>query len=218
MSGRNHLIRKSESIGRESTDDLSFVGRVFTSQLGKKSSLTPIKKLLQDICHVQTEFCQGNTMRWGIAWTFDESFQFAEQCQSHAASQKAKRKESNRAPICISFEAQHSFQFIKDYLENDLIRELNVSTDWPSCMEWRMRAGKYCFALRSGMRQHGILIHSSRDMQERSNHFLRFVLTGKIFSSFNRPSSVPMHGYGMPTKIYGLINVDDVDKSMHSHH
>lgn len=23
-----------------------------------------------------SEFCQGNTMRWGIAWTFDESIKF----------------------------------------------------------------------------------------------------------------------------------------------
>ncbi len=50
--------------------------------MGKKSSLDQIHKYLQSINHIDTEFCQGNTMRWAIAWTFDETFQFPEQSQS----------------------------------------------------------------------------------------------------------------------------------------
>lgn len=41
--------------------------------IGHKSSLVPLKKLLRDtnvISFKQTEFCQGNTTRWGLAWTF----------------------------------------------------------------------------------------------------------------------------------------------------
>ena len=63
----------------------NFSFRIFTSQLGKKSSLDPIEKSLQDIRHIDTEFCQGNTMRWAIAWTFDETFHFPQQCQSRKA-------------------------------------------------------------------------------------------------------------------------------------
>jgi methyltransferase len=59
--------------------------RVFTSQLGKKSSLDQIQNYLKDIQYIHTEFCQGNTMRWAIAWTFDETFHFPEQCQSQKA-------------------------------------------------------------------------------------------------------------------------------------
>ncbi len=58
--------------------------------MGKKSSLDQIKKCLKDIHHIDTEFCQGNTMRWAIAWTFDETFHFPEQCQSRQAFKALK--------------------------------------------------------------------------------------------------------------------------------
>lgn len=47
--------------------------KVFTSMLGHKSSLAPIQNELnaQQICNfATTQFCQGRTMRWAIAWTF----------------------------------------------------------------------------------------------------------------------------------------------------
>jgi len=53
--------------------------------LGKKSSLKQLEKCLKDIHHIDTQFCQGNTMRWAIAWTFDETFHFLEQCQYREA-------------------------------------------------------------------------------------------------------------------------------------
>lgn len=44
--------------------------------VGHKSSVAPIKASLKEagvssLC--ETEFCQGRTMRWGLAWTFCES-------------------------------------------------------------------------------------------------------------------------------------------------
>ncbi|BFZ18937.1 hypothetical protein BsWGS_21976 [Bradybaena similaris] len=53
--------------------------RVFTSMVGKKSSLVPLKAELlhQKVAKFSTtEFCQGKTMRWGIAWTYDSSVTF----------------------------------------------------------------------------------------------------------------------------------------------
>ena len=76
MSGR---IRKFINKEWNLFIELNFCFRVFTSQLGKKSSLDQIKISLKDIQHIDTEFCQGNTMRWAIAWTFDEAFHFPEQ-------------------------------------------------------------------------------------------------------------------------------------------
>lgn len=41
--------------------------------IGHKASLLPLKKLLREtdvVSFKQTEFCQGNTTRWGLAWTF----------------------------------------------------------------------------------------------------------------------------------------------------
>lgn len=47
--------------------------KIYTTMIGHKSSLPPLKKLLREIGVVsfkQTEFCQGHTTRWGLAWTF----------------------------------------------------------------------------------------------------------------------------------------------------
>lgn len=47
--------------------------RIYSTMIGHKSSLNPLKKLLREINVVsfkQTEFCQGHTTRWGLAWTF----------------------------------------------------------------------------------------------------------------------------------------------------
>ncbi|XP_055344158.1 RNA N6-adenosine-methyltransferase mettl16-like [Paramacrobiotus metropolitanus] len=45
--------------------------KIYTSMLGKKSSLTPLKTLLHSkhLAFTTTEFCQGRTMRWGLAWS-----------------------------------------------------------------------------------------------------------------------------------------------------
>ncbi len=58
-------------------DSLKYKNKVswFTSMLGKKSSYTPILNELETLglgigSIRKTEFEQGNTIRWGIAWTF----------------------------------------------------------------------------------------------------------------------------------------------------
>lgn len=48
--------------------------KVFTTMLGHKSSVLRLIRYLAT-CNItnvtQTEFCQGNTTRWGVAWSFD---------------------------------------------------------------------------------------------------------------------------------------------------
>ncbi|GFS12673.1 methyltransferase-like protein [Elysia marginata] len=64
--------------------------RVYTSMLGKKSSLAQLKEELrhQKVTKFSTtEFCQGKTMRWGLAWTFDSSVTFP---RSQFEARKAK--------------------------------------------------------------------------------------------------------------------------------
>nr|CAG4636937.1 EOG090X04JL [Ceriodaphnia reticulata]SVE72878.1 EOG090X04JL [Ceriodaphnia reticulata] len=56
--------------------DLKNCVRIFTSMVGHKSSLAPLKALLKEAevsSWCETEFCQGRTRRWGLAWTFCES-------------------------------------------------------------------------------------------------------------------------------------------------
>jgi len=47
--------------------------KIYSVLLGHKSSVSPIKQFLSEknvASFVTTEFCQGKTMRWGVAWTF----------------------------------------------------------------------------------------------------------------------------------------------------
>lgn len=47
--------------------------KIYTTKVGHKSSLDAIKKHLREAgvkSFKQTEFCQGHTTRWGLAWTF----------------------------------------------------------------------------------------------------------------------------------------------------
>ncbi|CAN7984870.1 unnamed protein product [Ixodes hexagonus] len=46
--------------------------RIYTVMLGKKSSVKQVMAELneQGVNCTSTEFCQGKTMRWGVAWTF----------------------------------------------------------------------------------------------------------------------------------------------------
>ncbi|XP_060085604.1 RNA N6-adenosine-methyltransferase METTL16-like [Ylistrum balloti] len=53
--------------------------RIYSSMIGKKSSLPPLKEELRRLKipkFTTTEFCQGKTMRWGLAWTFDHNVNF----------------------------------------------------------------------------------------------------------------------------------------------
>ncbi|CAF3854538.1 unnamed protein product [Rotaria sp. Silwood2] len=131
--------------------------RVFTSQLGKKSSLKQIQNCLHDIRHIDTEFCQGNTMRWAVAWTFDETYHFPEQCQSREAFKalkKTERKEMNRTPISIQFEPKYSFNFIKDYLEKHLFNELNLKWTSLSSYAWIFDAYENLWSHQRQRRRH----------------------------------------------------------------
>nr|SVE71619.1 EOG090X04JL [Daphnia similis] len=59
--------------------------RLFTTMVGHKSSLIPIKALLKEAgaCSWnETEFCQGRTTRWGLAWTFCDNIVLANTSQS----------------------------------------------------------------------------------------------------------------------------------------
>lgn len=49
--------------------------RVFTTMIGIKNDVSVLVKELRGLGvtnYVETEFCQGRTTRWGLAWSFDE--------------------------------------------------------------------------------------------------------------------------------------------------
>ncbi|XP_060521193.1 U6 small nuclear RNA (adenine-(43)-N(6))-methyltransferase [Cylas formicarius] len=60
-----HIIKESKELG----DQL----KLCSSMVGHKSSLPHLKAFLRELevrSFKETEFCQGNTTRWGLAWTF----------------------------------------------------------------------------------------------------------------------------------------------------
>ncbi|KAJ8977955.1 hypothetical protein NQ317_008147 [Molorchus minor] len=59
------LIDESKNINRRI--------KVYSTMIGQKSSLPPLKKALREASVTsfnESYFCQGNTTRWGLAWTF----------------------------------------------------------------------------------------------------------------------------------------------------
>lgn len=69
--------------------------RVYTVMVGHKSNLNKVKELVKMVKPVKmrtTEFCQGRTTRWGIAWTFSDD--------SHLISSALQpRKEQSKPPF-----------------------------------------------------------------------------------------------------------------------
>lgn len=66
-----------EFVKKMISDSLVLKGKIkwYTSMVGKKSSLKPLKLYLEENGvkkHTMTIFKQGKTTRWGIAWTFTE--------------------------------------------------------------------------------------------------------------------------------------------------
>jgi methyltransferase len=50
--------------------------RIYTTMLGKKKSLVLLKDYLINTKKIDNisdaQFCQGHTMRWGLAWSFSQ--------------------------------------------------------------------------------------------------------------------------------------------------
>ena len=81
-----------EFVKRMIEDSLKLKGKIlwYTSMVGRKSSLKPIIRYLKSNnidSFVNTDFKQGKTMRWGIAWSFTETV---------AVKKCAAKKESNK--------------------------------------------------------------------------------------------------------------------------
>ncbi|CAH1985585.1 unnamed protein product [Acanthoscelides obtectus] len=63
------LINESKELGTKI--------KIYSTMIGHKNSLPPLKKLLRETevkSFSEAEFCQGNTTRWGLAWTFCDNF------------------------------------------------------------------------------------------------------------------------------------------------
>uniref|UniRef100_A0AC35TV99 U6 small nuclear RNA (adenine-(43)-N(6))-methyltransferase n=1 Tax=Rhabditophanes sp. KR3021 TaxID=114890 RepID=A0AC35TV99_9BILA len=74
--------------------DLSNKINLFTSLVGKKSSIALLLPKLKEINHKVYEIIQGKTMRWIIMWSFDEKFEFPD-IQQGSTKRKIQSKKTN---------------------------------------------------------------------------------------------------------------------------
>lgn len=100
--------------------------RIYTSMLGKKSSLTALKTYLKEHCVtnvITTEFCQGRTTRWGIAWSLTPAMYLAKVPQYE---RKSGRKPSGHS-VGYTFPKNDklSYKFFEEILEK-LFKQLQI--------------------------------------------------------------------------------------------
>jgi len=92
---------------------------VYSSMLGKKTSLAALKEELRAngvSKYSSTELCQGRTMRWALAWSFDSSIQFPK-----SEFESRKEKPPLRLVVApgaggVAHEVHALAQFIKDLM------------------------------------------------------------------------------------------------------
>ena len=95
--------------------------------LGFKSSISPVIAMIKKIgakSWTKTEFCQGRTMRWAVAWTFLESIQLEK-----LAPQKTKKQPPLKFPIiCESWTSKGKKYSIPVIMDNilELFSQLEV--------------------------------------------------------------------------------------------
>lgn len=88
--------------------------------IGHKSSLEPLLEELKknDIKSIsQTEFCQGRTVRWAIAWTLTE-----DKLKNYSPLSRSKLPK----PITWLFESKHFFNECAEHVIPQLLSQLKV--------------------------------------------------------------------------------------------
>ena len=114
--------------------------RVYTVLLGHKSSLSPLKQHLTSMSvtsFVSTEFCQGKTMRWGLAWTFVPNIDLKQVFN-------AKTKKDKQKPFSVTIDkpesmpqneygAQAFYHRIKSWLESIHVEVSDQKSSRLSC-------------------------------------------------------------------------------------
>ncbi len=113
------LIKDSERFGANVN--------VFTSMLGHKASVNKVKAELSAVAGIKsfcfTEFCQGRTMRWGVAWNWRLNERGLELASDLPTRRKRAEKKSH-APIRFSVNGSDIKAFC--YVLVQWMREIHV--------------------------------------------------------------------------------------------
>lgn len=89
--GEVSFVKKLLSESEEFKDRV----KIFTTLIGKKADFLIIKKeilKIKPLAFTSTEFCQGNTIRWGVAWSFFDIKLDTDSCKDAGKMKKQKTK------------------------------------------------------------------------------------------------------------------------------
>ncbi|OWA51847.1 Methyltransferase-like protein 16 [Hypsibius exemplaris] len=117
--------------------------KIYSSMLGKKSSVAPLKAILdaQKIPYTTTEFCQGRTMRWGLAWSHCLDMKSVTVVNPHKAPDRpltyeidfGSKSETDRMRVCLK---------VMELLEKNLKMYLVSERGGKERSQWRVSALK----------------------------------------------------------------------------
>ncbi|CAH1110753.1 unnamed protein product [Psylliodes chrysocephalus] len=106
--------------------------KIYTTMVGHKKHLPQLKKLLREVevsSFKETEFCQGNTTRWGLAWTFCSNFDLRN-CPDpiKQIAKQSKRKEPLSHLLSLKNINEFSLNNIRDCVIK-LYNDLNMAVE-----------------------------------------------------------------------------------------
>ena len=96
--------------------------RIYTTMLGKKKSLIELKKYLLEkeiTSFDETQFCQGNTMRWGLSWSLSEQIQLAK-------PKLTNKKISKQIQFQINLQSDKTMIYYYDIIKTLFLEELKL--------------------------------------------------------------------------------------------
>ncbi|XP_018573896.1 U6 small nuclear RNA (adenine-(43)-N(6))-methyltransferase [Anoplophora glabripennis] len=106
------LINESKNLGERV--------KIYSTMIGQKCSLPTLKKALREVkveSFIETYFCQGNTTRWGLAWTFSKEFDLKKiHDPIKEQSKKTKPKHPLIHPLPLTNVNEYSITFAADKL------------------------------------------------------------------------------------------------------
>ena len=102
---------------------------IFTTMLGKQKSLGVLKKRLRECTALSpsfttTEFCQGKTMRWALAWSFDPQVKL-EVAKSDFAKSKAKKRGAEPFVVDLDISESQTVKSVHQKIEVLVKSDLN---------------------------------------------------------------------------------------------
>lgn len=120
--------------------------KIYTSMLGKRSSLTQLKNIFKEkgvTNFISTEFCQGRTTRWGIAWTFCTGFYL------NKVPQFIRTSGYRQGGHCVSFTFPQTdtldFDRVEEIIDKlflDLKLQVTLNEREPNAVIWEARASE----------------------------------------------------------------------------